>query len=100
MIPLPDAIPDELAAQLIAMPLSSLMLLDFANLQPGQWMVQNTANGAVGKTVAMIAQARGIHVINLVRRQEAVAEMNALGIKHVVATDQADWKDQVKAIQG
>lgn len=100
LIPLPDAIPDELAAQLIAMPLSSLMLLDFANLQPGQWMVQNTANGAVGKTVAMIAQARGIHVINLVRRQEAVAEMNALGIQHVVATDQADWKAQVKAIQG
>ena len=100
LIPLSDAIPDELAAQLIAMPLSSLMLLDFANLQPGQWMVQNTANGAVGKTVAMIAQARGIHVINLVRRQEAVAEMNALGIQHVVATDQADWKAQVKAIQG
>jgi NADPH2:quinone reductase len=100
VVPLPEVIPDELAAQLIAMPLSALMLLDFAQLQPGQWMIQNTANGAVGKTVAMIAQARGIHVINLVRRQEAVAEMTALGIQNVVATDQADWKAQVKAIQG
>ncbi|MHA3891924.1 zinc-binding dehydrogenase [Acinetobacter sp. GXMZU3951] len=99
VVPLPEVIPDELAAQLIAMPLSALMLLDFAQLQPGQWMIQNTANGAVGKTVAMIAQARGIHVINLVRRQEAVAEMTALGIQNVVATDQADWKAQVKAIQ-
>ena len=99
VVPLPEVIPDELAAQLIAMPLSALMLLDFAQLQPGQWMIQNTANGAVGKTVAMIAQARGIHVINLVRRQEAVAEMTALGIQNVVATDQADWKGQVKAIQ-
>ena len=61
-------------------------------------MIQNTANGAVGKTVAMIAQARGQKVIHLVRRTEAVAEMQALGIQNVVATDQADWKEQVKAI--
>ena len=98
VVPMNDAIPDELAAQLIGMPISALMLLDFANIQAGQWMIQNTANGAVGKTVAMIAQARGIQVINLVRRQEAISEMQALGIQHVVATDQADWQQQVKAI--
>lgn len=98
IVPLSDAIPDELAAQLIGMPISALMLLDFADIQAGQWMIQNTANGAVGKTVAMIAQARGIHVINLVRRQEAVSEMHALGIQHVIATDQPDWQQQVKAI--
>ena len=37
-------------------------------------------------------------MIHLVRRTEAVAEMQALGIQNVVATDQADWKEQVKAI--
>ncbi|MFW2068158.1 zinc-binding dehydrogenase, partial [Acinetobacter johnsonii] len=59
---------------------------------------QNTANGAVGKTVGMLAKARGQKVINLVRRTEAVAEMQALGIQNVVATDQTDWKEQVKSI--
>ena len=98
VVPLNDAIPDELAAQLIGMPISALMLLDFADIRAGQWMIQNTANGAVGKTVAMIAQARGIHVINLVRRQEAISEMQALGIQHVVATDNPDWQQQVEAI--
>jgi NADPH2:quinone reductase len=97
IIPLNDAIDDETAAQLIGMPISALMLLDFVNVQAGQWLIQNTANGAVGKTVAMIAQARGLQVINLVRRTDAIAEMQALGIQHVVA-DQADWKQQVKAI--
>ena len=55
-IPLPDAIPDEVAAQLVAMPLSALMLLEFLDVQPGQWIVQNAANGAVGKTLAMLAE--------------------------------------------
>lgn len=100
VVPLNDEIDDETAAQLIGMPISALMLLDFVNLQPGQWLIQNTANGAVGKTVAMIAQARGQQVINLVRRSSAAAEMRALGIQHVVAADQADWREQVKAIRG
>ncbi|ENV10187.1 hypothetical protein F966_01359 [Acinetobacter higginsii] len=98
IIPLNDAIDDQTVAQLIGMPISALMLLDFVNVQAGQWLIQNTANGAVGKTVAMIAQARGLQVINLVRRSDAIAEMQALGILHVVATDQPDWKQQVKAI--
>lgn len=98
VIPLVDTIDDETAAQLIGMPISALMLLDFIDLQKDHWLIQNTANGAVGKTVAMIAQARGQKVIHLVRRSEAIAEMNALGIENVVATDQADWKQQVKAI--
>ena len=100
VVPLNDAIDDETAAQLIGMPISALMLLDFVNLQPGQWLIQNTANGAVGKTVAMIAQARGQQVINLVRRSSAIAELQALGIQHVVAADQADWREQVKAMHG
>lgn len=98
VVPLTDAIDDETAAQLIGMPISALMLLDFIGLKSGQWMIQNTANGAVGKTVAMIAAARGQNVINLVRRSDAVAELNALGIQNVIATDQADWKEQVKAL--
>lgn len=98
IVPLTDTIEDETAAQLIGMPISALMLLEFVDLKADQWMIQNTANGAVGKTVAMIAAARGQKVIHLVRRTEAVAEMHALGIQNVVATDQADWKAQVKAI--
>ena len=98
VVPLIDAIDDETAAQLIGMPISALMLLDFIDLKQDQWLIQNTANGAVGKTVAMIANARGQKVIHLVRRSDAIAEMNGLGIQNVVATDQADWKDQVKAI--
>lgn len=100
VIPLPDFIEDETAAQLIAMPLSSAMLLEFLKVKEGDWLIQNAASGAVGKTLAMLAQPRGIHVISLVRRDEAVEELKSLGIKHTVSTEQTDWKDQVKTIVG
>jgi NADPH:quinone reductase-like Zn-dependent oxidoreductase len=48
----------------------------------------------------MIARRRGVHVVNLVRRDESVAELTALGIGNVVSTAAPDWKDRVRAIVG
>ena len=100
VIPVPDSIPDESAAQLVAMPLSALMLLEFLQVGPGQWIVQNAANGAVGKSLAMLARARGVHVANLVRNAEAVAQLQALGIGHVFDTSVEGWKDRVREATG
>lgn len=99
-IPLPDEISDETAAQLVSMPLSALVLLDFLEVRAGDWILQNAATGAVGKVLTQIARTRGINVVNLVRRQEAVAELEALGIGNVVATGIAGWQDQVRKIIG
>ncbi|MCC5902045.1 MAG: zinc-binding dehydrogenase [Halomonas sp.] len=99
-IPVPDAIDDKTAAQLVAMPLSALMLLEFLHAEAGQWILQNTANGTVGKTLAMLAAARGVHTINLVRRDAGVDELVALGIANAVSTAQPDWQDQVRGIVG
>ncbi|MCM5555344.1 zinc-binding dehydrogenase [Pleomorphomonas sp. NRK KF1] len=100
LVPLPDAIPDEAAAQLIAMPFSAITLLDFLGVDKGDWVIQNTANGAVGKTLAMLAKARGIHVVNLVRRDEGVDELAALGIANAVSTASDGWKERVTEITG
>ncbi|MDE1167808.1 MAG: zinc-binding dehydrogenase [Pseudomonas sp.] len=100
LVPLPPAIADETAAQLIAMPLSALMLLEFLEVERGAWIVQNTANGAVGKTLAMLAAARGVNTVNLVRRDAGVAELSALGIQNAVSTAQSGWQEKVRAIVG
>ena len=96
----PDELEDEIAAQLIAMPLSALMLLEFMQLQPGYWVILNAANGAVGKSFAMIAAARGIHTIGLVRRAEAAQELTDLGIEHSIDISQSSWKDKVRELVG
>lgn len=98
LIPVPDVISDETAAQLVAMPFSALSLLDFLEVESGDWIVQNTANGAVGKLVAQFATSRGVRVLGLVRRDAGVDELAALGIHDVVSTASADWRERAAAI--
>jgi NADPH:quinone reductase len=100
LVPVPDAIPDEAAAQLLAMPLSAVMLLEFLEVGAGQWIVQNTANGAVGKILAMLARSRGIRTLSLVRRDAGVGELAAAGIGDALSTAREDWKDEARALLG
>lgn len=101
LIPIPDAIDDEMAAQLIAMPMSALLLIEFLNIEPGQWIIQNAANGAVGASMAMLAPQRNIRTINLVRSKDSEQELIDLGItENNVVTDNDDWKQQVKNLVG
>ena len=100
LVPVPDGIDDEAAAQLISMPFSALSLLEYLDVAPGQWIAQNAANGAVGRLVAQFAAARGVHVLGLVRRAEGIAELAEAGISGVVATDDDAWRDRVIEITG
>ncbi|UJW84090.1 zinc-binding dehydrogenase [Devosia sp. SL43] len=96
----PDSISDETACQLLSMPLSAKMIIVDLGVKPGEWLVQNAGNGAVGKLVSRFAREQGIHVLSLVRRQAAVDELKALGIEHVVSTDSANWLEEAKALTG
>ncbi|SOH92219.1 NADPH:quinone reductase [Monaibacterium marinum] len=100
ILPLPDTISDVAGAQLIAMPFSAISLLETLQATKGDWIIQTASNGAVGKIMAVLAKARGINLLNLVRRPEAVAELEALGIENVLSTADADWLDQARALIG
>lgn len=100
VIAVPDSVDDETASQLISMPLSAKMLLADLRVQSGDWIIQNAANGAVGKLLNQFAAEKGVHVVNLVRRDEGVAELAEIGIGNAVSTAAADWRDKVKALTG
>ncbi|GIT79064.1 oxidoreductase/dehydrogenase [Leifsonia sp. LS1] len=100
LIPVPDGLSDETASQLVAMPFSALSLLDFLDVEPGDWILQNAANGAVGRLLAQFAATRGVNVVGLVRREADVAELADAGIRHVVATAHDDWRRAVTELTG
>lgn len=100
LIPVPDGLSDESAAQLVSMPFSTISLLQFLDVKEGDWIVQNAANGAVGRMLAQLGAARGVNVLGLVRRAAGVEELRAQGIGNVIATDQADWRDRAAALTG
>src|SRR3546814_16777429 len=48
----------------------------------------------------MLAAARGIPVLGLVRRDDGVGEMAAPGVDNVLSTATPDWLDAAKALLG
>lgn len=100
LIPVPEQLSDESAAQLVAMPFSAISLLDFLDMKPGEWLIQNSANGTVGRMLAQLAESRGIHVVGLVRRDAGVQELAAQNISGVVSTETPGWEKQVEEITG
>ncbi|KAI8065837.1 hypothetical protein BC940DRAFT_303003 [Gongronella butleri] len=67
------------------------MLKDFVPLQPGDYVIQNGANSAVGQSVIQLAKAWGINTINVVRNRpnldELKHDLEQLGATHVVTDD-------------
>ena len=85
---------------MVSMPLSARMLIEDFGVKSGDWIIQNAANGAVGKMLAGFAADHGVNVVGLVRRPEAIDELAAQGISGIVSTDHADWPRKVREITG
>ncbi|MEM7427853.1 MAG: zinc-dependent alcohol dehydrogenase family protein [Pseudomonadota bacterium] len=99
-IKIPKALDFRLAAQLKANPPSAkLMLSDYEDLEPGDWVIQNAANSAVGRHLIRMAAGRGIKTINVVRRAALIPELEALGAD-VVVVDGGDLATEVRARAG
>lgn len=77
-------------------PTALLLLTDIVQLGPGDWVIQNVANSAVGRLLIRLARARGIKTVNVVRREALFAELTALGADACVI-DGPGLADAVKA---
>jgi NADPH:quinone reductase-like Zn-dependent oxidoreductase len=95
----PDADPRQLAMLAINPPTAALLLSEYVNLKPGDWVVQNCANSGVGRWVIAFAKTRGLKTVNIVRRPELVAELEAIG-GDVVVVDSPDLSREIKAAVG
>lgn len=70
---LPEGVdPVQLSMISINPPTAALMLSEFVDLAPGDWIIQNAANSGVGAAVIAIAKHRGLKTVNLVRRESLV----------------------------
>ena len=100
VIPIPSRLDLRQAAMLRINPPTALLLLtDIVELKPGDWLVQNVANSAVGRLVIRLARARGFKTVNVVRRESLFAELTTLGAD-VSVVDGPNVSDTVKAKTG
>jgi len=94
-----DADPQQLSMLTINPPTAALLLSEYVDLKPGEWIVQNAANSSVGRWVIAFAKTRGLKTVNIVRRPELVAELKAIG-GDVVVVDSPDVSKEIKAAVG
>ena len=75
------------------------MLRNYVALKPGDWVIQDAANSGVGTYLIGLAKAQGLHTVNVVRRAELVAPLEALGAD-VVVVDGDGLAERVAAETG
>jgi NADPH:quinone reductase-like Zn-dependent oxidoreductase len=97
--PLPGGDVHQLAMLGINPPTAYLILTDFVSLTSGSWVIQNSANSAVGRALIPIAKSLGLKTVNVVRRDDVVAEIKAIG-GDVVLVDGPDLAKRVAAETG
>ncbi len=100
LMPLPnEADPLQLAMMLVNPPTASLMLSEFVDLKPDEWVIQNAANSGVGEYLVQLARLRGLKTINVVRRESAAAAVRSSG-GDVVLVDGPDLAQRVSEATG
>jgi trans-2-enoyl-CoA reductase len=89
LVVVPHGIEPLQAAMLRVNPATAFrMLRDFVELQPGDFVVQNAGNSAVGRAVIQIAHACGWRTISLVRRASLIDELKSIGADFVFLDDE------------
>ncbi len=97
LVVVPAGIEPVHAATLKINPLTAWRLLDdYVDLKKGDWLIQNAANSAAGRTVIQIARELGYKTVNVVRRMELIDELRAEG-GDVVLVDGEDLREKVKS---
>ena len=100
-VKLPKGIDLQQAAMLrVNPPTAWLMLHQYVRLEPGDWIVHNAGNSAVGLAVMQLAQASGWRVLNLVRREAAALQCYEAGAEHVLVETEKDFLDRARELLG
>lgn len=97
LTPAPEGDPVQIALLSLSPATAMLMLQDFVKLRPGDFVVQNAANSAVGRMVIQLANDMQVKVVNVVKSSVVIPELKEIGAG-VVLLDTPDLRDRVAAV--
>ena len=95
----PEGDPIQMAMIMANPPTAWLLLKTVVNLAPGDWVIQNAANSAVGQYLMQLAHIYGYKTVNVVRR-DGFDDLVAASNGDVCVIDGPDLAERVKAATG
>ena len=101
LLPVPDDLADEQVASFVINPATAILMLRRVLAVPrGEWLLQSAAGSELGRMIIRLAKHDGIRTINVVRRREAVAELERLGADAVIVSTEGPIDEQVRKMVG
>lgn len=76
-----------------------LLLKQYVDLKPGDWIGQNLGNSGVGQAVIALAKRAGVKTLSVVRREEAAKHLRTIGAD-VVLVDGEDLGERITEALG
>ena len=98
VIPIKSNTSFEQAASLIVNPLTAIAFIDIAKKGKHKVIFNNAAGGALGKMIVRLGQANQIKVISMVRNENQVKALKALGADFVINQTNHDFRQELKKI--
>lgn len=96
VVPLLPSVSLPQGAMLFVNPLTAYALVDSARKQGAQAMVQTAAASSLGRMVVRVCQRFKLPLINIVRREEQVVQLQALGAMNILNSSAPDFDTQLK----
>jgi len=96
--PLPKQISFEQGAMMLVNPMTAMAFMQMAREGKHQAMVNNAAASSLGKMLIRLSISRGIPLINIVRKEEHVSALKALGATHVLNSTSPGFKEEFSEI--
>jgi NADPH:quinone reductase-like Zn-dependent oxidoreductase len=100
VVVVPEGVDALQLAMLAINPLTAYLILkNFVDLKPGDWVGLNLGNSGMGRNILALAKEFGLKVVTVVRRPSAVAELQLLGAD-IVLTEGPDLAAQTAEALG
>jgi len=97
LLPAPEGDPVQVALLSLSPATALQMLQDFVTLEPGDFLLQNAGNSAVGRMVIQLCNEMKLKLINVVKSTPVISELKEIGAG-VVLLDTNDLPDRIIAV--
>lgn len=99
LIPIPQDIPDEIAASILVAGMNAQILLhEYHPVQPGSTILITAGTGGIGSLLVQWAAHLGATVIATVSSAQKISTVREYGATHIIDVSQQDIVDEVRSI--
>jgi NADPH:quinone reductase-like Zn-dependent oxidoreductase len=98
VLPIPDDLPEALAAMLFVNPLTAWALHDIARQAGATSLIQTAAASALGRMLIRLCARSGIESINIIRRDEHIAGLQDAGARYILNSTEPTFEKHLRAL--